>query len=97
MIEGKHKDEENTSNSSSAHFKKKGGDNKFKGSKKNHGKIDLSKIECYHCHKMWHYDNQFRNNPKNKKREMDQATTSSDENPLKKCKTDDSEVKYLFY
>jgi len=45
LIGGKKEDEENTSNAYSAHFKKKGGKKKFKGPKKNHVKIDLSKIE----------------------------------------------------
>ena len=87
-----------TSNAYSPHFKKKGGNKKFKGPKKNHhGNIDFSKIEFYHRHKIEHYKNQCPENPKNKKRERDQAIIATDEAPPKKNKTKDFEVKDLFY
>ena len=56
LVEGKQENDENASNAYSNHVEK-GGDKKFKGLEKNHGKIDLSKRECYHCHKMGYYKN----------------------------------------
>lgn len=97
LVEGKQENEENVPNAYSAHVKNKGGNKKFKGPKEIHGKIDLSKIECYHCHKMGHYKNQCPDNPKNKKRERDQATIATDDNPQKKSKSEDPKVNDLFY
>jgi len=79
----KENEEENTSNSYSYHHKKRGSFKKFKGPKK---KVDLSRIECYNCHKMGHYKNQFLENPRNKKRDSDQSNVT-DEAPLKNNKT----------
>jgi len=42
----------------------------FKGPRK---KVDLSKIECYNCHKMGHYKSHCSENPRNKKREREHA------------------------
>ena len=78
----KEDEEENTSNAYYAHHKKKGTFKKFKAPIK---KVDLSKIECYNCHKMGHYKNQCLENPRNKKRDMEQ-TNITDEAPPKKNK-----------
>jgi len=86
--------EENTSNAYSSHHKKKGNFKKFKGPKKT---MDLCKVECYNCHKMGHYQSHYPENPRNKKRNMDQANFV-DEGPLKKNKTgEESEVEDLYY
>src|SRR5699024_8030539 len=65
LVNNKENEEENISNVDFTHHKKKGTFTKFKGPKK---KVDLSKIECYHCHKMGHYKNQCPKNPRNKSR-----------------------------
>jgi len=70
---------------------------KFEEPNKNQGKIDLSKIECYHCDNMRRYKNQCMDYPEKKKRGRDQATIATHDNPLKKFKTKDSEIKELLY
>lgn len=62
LVNNKEDEEEYISNAYSAHHKKKGTFKKFKGPKK---KVDLSKIECYNCHKMGHYKNQCPENLRN--------------------------------
>lgn len=89
----KEEDEDNTSNAYYANHNKKGGYKKFKGPKK---KVDLSKIECYNCHKMGHYKSQCPENLRNKKREREHGNVV-DEVPPKKNKTEESEVKDLYY
>jgi len=87
LVNNKKEDEEdNISNAYSAHHKKK-------VPKK---KIDLSKIECYNCHKMSHYKNQCPENPRNKKRDRKQANIT-DKAPPKKNKIEELEVKDLYY
>jgi len=90
----KENEEENTSNDYSANHKKKGTFKKFKGPKKN---MDLSKVECYNCHKMGHYQSHCPKKPRNKKRNRDQVNVV-DEAPSKKNKTEEeSKVKDLYY
>ena len=94
LVSEKREDEENnTSNAYSSHHMKKGVYKKFKGPKK---QVDLSKIECYNCHKMGHYKSQYPENQRKKKREIEHANVV-DEAPPKKNKTKESEVRYLYY
>ena len=65
----KENEEEKVSNAYSAHHKK----GNFKKSSGPRRKVDMSKIECYQCHKMGHYKSDCLDNPKNKKRDKDHA------------------------
>lgn len=58
--------------------------------------MDLSKIECYNYHMMGHYKSHCPKNPKNKKREREHVNVA-DEDPPKKNKIEESEVKDLYY
>lgn len=80
------------SNSYSTHHKNKGTFKKSIGPRKN---IDLFKIKCYNCHKMSHYRSNCPNNPRNKRRDRDQANNANAGSP-KKNKMEGFEVKYLF-
>ena len=62
-------EEEKLSNAYSTSHKK-GHSKKSRGPRK---KVDTSKIECYQCHEMGHYKSDCPKNPKNKKRNRDQA------------------------
>lgn len=57
--------------------------------------VDLSKNECYNCHKMGHYRSDCLENLRNKKREREHANVA-DEGPPKKNKMEGFEVKDLF-
>jgi len=93
LVSNKENEEEKISNAYFAHHKNKGTFKKSKGSRR---KVDLSKIECYNCHKMGHYRNVCPNNPRNKKRNMDQANVVK-EGSQKKNKTEESKIKDLYY
>lgn len=59
--------------------------------------MDLSKVECYNCHKMGNYKSHCPENPRNKKRDGDQANVT-DEAPSKKNETEEElEVKDLYH
>lgn len=68
-------EEEKVSNAYSAHHKK----GNFKKTKGPRRKVDMSKIECYQCHKMGHYKSDYPDNPKNKKKNRDQANVVEEE------------------
>jgi len=74
--------EEKFSNAYFAHYKKKETFKKCEGPR---SKVDLSKIECYNCHKMGHYRSNCPKNLRNKKREREHANVV-DEGPPKKNK-----------
>jgi hypothetical protein len=57
-------------------------------------KVDLSKIECYNCHKMGHYKSDCPENPRIRRENRDQANVVDEGSP-KKNKTEESEVKGL--
>ena len=59
-------------------------------------KVDMSKIECYQCHKKGHYKSDYPKNPRNKKRRRDQANFA-EEGDLKKVKPKESNIRDLHY
>ena len=68
-------------------------------SKKSRGpirKVNMSKIESYQCQKMDHYRSHCPDNPKNKKRNRYQSNVVEEGSPKKK-KTEESEIKDLYY
>ena len=67
-----------------------------RSSKDKRRKLTYPKIECYNCHKMGHYKNQCLENPRNNKRDREQANIT-DEAPPKKNKVKELEVKELYY
>ena len=69
---------EEVSNAYVAHHK---GTFKKKGPKK---KVDMSKIECYHCHKMGHYRSDCLDNPRSRKRGRDHANMAEKTSSPKK-------------
>ena len=82
LVSNKENEEENISNAYFNHHKNKGIFKKFKVPRKI---IDLSKIGCYNCHKMGHHRSNCPENPRNKRRDKDQAN-SADEGSSKKNK-----------
>jgi len=66
---------------------------KSKGPRK---KVDMSKVECCQCHKKGHYKSDCPDNPRNKKRERDQANVAEEED-LKKAKLEESDIRVLHY
>ena len=93
LVSNKENEEEKISNAISAHHKNTGTFKKSKGPGK---KVDLSKIECYNCHKMGHYRSDCPKNPRNKKRERDHANIVEEEDP-KKVKPEESDIRDLHY
>ena len=81
---------EEVSNSYVAHHK---GRFKKKGPKM---KVEMSKIECYHCHKMGHYRSDCPNNLGSKKRDRDHANMSEETSSPKNAKTEE-ELRDLHY
>ena len=79
---------EEVSNAYTAEYKGK----KSKGPRK---KVDMSKVECYQCHKKGHYRSDRPDNPRNKKRGRDQANVAK-EDP-KKVKPKESDIRDLHY
>ena len=78
---------------SNAYIDQHKGNFKKKGPRK---KVDMSKIECYQCHKMRHYKSDCLNNPRNKKRERDHANVAEEASP-KKVKPEESDRRDLHY
>ena len=76
----KENEEEKVSNAYSTHHKYKGSFKKSKGPRRN---IDLSKIECYNCHKMGNYKSTCPENPRNRKRNRDHANVAKEGSPKK--------------
>lgn len=56
----------------------------------------MSKIECYQYHKMGHYKNDCLGNPKNKKRNRDQANFVEKGSP-KNNKAEELDIRDLHY
>jgi len=56
----------------------------------------MSKLECYQFHKKGHYRSDCPDNPRNKKREIDHATITEEEDP-KKDKPEESGIRDLHY
>lgn len=80
---------EGVSNAYTAQHKRK----KSKGPQK---KVDMSKVECYQCHKKGHYRSDYPNNPKNNKRDRDHANIVEEED-TKKSKPEVSDIRGLHY
>jgi len=59
-------------------------------------KVDMSKVECYQCHKKGYYRSERPDNPRNKKRERDQANVAKEED-LKKAKPEEFDIRDLHY
>ena len=78
---------EGVSNAYTAHHKRN-----FKKSKGPKRKVDMSKVECYQCHKKGHYRGDCLDNPRNKKREKDQANIAEEED-LGKAKPKESDIR----
>ena len=55
-------------------------------------KVDMSKVECYQCHKKGHYRSDCPDNPRNKKRERDQVNIVEEGDP-KKVKPKESDIR----
>jgi len=85
-------EEEKVSNAYSAYDKKRN----FKKSKGPRRKVDMSKIECYQCHRMGHSKSDCLDNPKNKKRNRDQANVAEEGSP-KKNKAKELDIRDLHY
>ena len=81
---------EEVSNAYIAHHKR---NSKKKGPRK---KVDMSKIECYHCHKMGYYRSECPDNPRNKKRQRDDANVVEEASP-KKEKPKETDIRDLHY
>ena len=71
--------------STSLNFKKKGP----------RKKVDMSKIECYHCHKMGHYRSECPDNPRSKKK--DRANVAEVVSSPKKAKPKENYIRDLHY
>ena len=82
---------EEVSKSYVAHHK---GNFKKKGPRK---KVDMSKIECYRCHKMGHYRSECPNNPRNRKRERYHANMVEEESSPKRAKPEENDIRDLHY
>lgn len=54
----------------------------------------MSNIECYQCHKKFHYKSDCPNTPNNKKRDRDHANFS-EEGDSKKAKPEESDIRDL--
>jgi len=54
----------------------------------------MSKIECYQCHKIDHYKSNYLDNPKNNKRNKDQANFVEEGCP-KKNKVEELDIRDL--
>jgi len=68
---------------------------KGKRSKGPRKKVNMSKIECYQCHKKDHYKSDCPENPKNKKRGRDQANLVVGDS--KKVKPEEPDIRDLHY
>lgn len=66
---------------------------RLKGPRK---KVDMSKIECYQCHKKGHYKSDCHENPKNKKRGRDYANFV-EEGDSNKVKFEEPDIRDLYY
>jgi len=77
------------SNAYVVHHKEK----RLKGPRK---KVDMSKIECYQCHKKDHHKSDCPENPKNKKRGRDQANLVV-EGDSNKVKPKESNIRDIHY
>ena len=52
-------------------------------------KVDMSKIECYHCYKMRHYMSDFLDNHRSKKIEKYHSNMAKETAPPKKAKPEE--------
>ena len=81
---------EDVSNDYASHHK---GRSQKKGLK---NKVYMSKIECYHCHKMGHYRSDCPDNPGSKKRDREHSNMAEETSSPKKSRIEE-ELKDLHY